>query len=93
MSQPPEEEFEPGLQNPHRQERPMEGAHGFGLFSKRIMILGAIMVIIGVVGGFSAMFLMKNGSDSVFMDLLMLAPAGFLLGFAGITGWVISGGK
>jgi hypothetical protein len=39
------------------------------------------------------MFLMKDGSHSVFLDLLMLAPLGFLMAFTGITGWVISGGK
>jgi hypothetical protein len=39
------------------------------------------------------MILVKGGGHSIFLDLLMLAPAGSLMAFAGITGWVISGGK
>jgi hypothetical protein len=87
-----EEEFEPGVQNPYRYE-PKYAKSGIGQFSKVLIILGAIMTVIGVVGGFSAMFLMKDGSHSVFLDLLMLAPLGFLMAFTGVTGWVISGGK
>lgn len=86
------DEFEPGVQDPYRYE-PKYGKSRVGQFSKVLIVLGAIMTLIGVVGGFSAMFLIKNGSQSVFMDLLMLAPLGFLMAFTGITGWVISGGK
>ncbi|MDD3575653.1 MULTISPECIES: hypothetical protein [unclassified Halothiobacillus] len=86
------EEFEPGVENPHRFE-PKYAKSGIGQFSKVLIVVGAIMTTIGVIGGFSAMFLMKDGSHSVFLDLLMLAPLGFLMAFTGITGWVISGGK
>jgi hypothetical protein len=86
------EEFEPGAHNPYRYE-PRIRPSNLGRFSKFLLILGAILVLVGVVGGFSAMFFMKDGSNSPFMDLLMLAPAGFLMAFTGITGWVISGGK
>ncbi|HQS01895.1 MAG: hypothetical protein B7Y07_00760 [Halothiobacillus sp. 24-54-40] len=86
------EEFEPGAHNPYRYE-PRLRPSNLGRFSKFLLIFGAILVLIGVVGGFSAMFFMKDGSNSPFMDLLMLAPAGFLMAFTGITGWVISGGK
>ncbi len=93
MNQPDnDEEFEPGAHNPYRYEPKMKPSN-FGRFSKFLLILGSILVAIGVVGGFGAMFLMKDGSHSIFLDLLMLAPAGFLMAFTGITGWVISGGK
>ena len=88
----PQDEFEPGTQNPYRNE-PKYARSGVGQFSKVLLVVGAILTAIGVIGGFSAMFMIKNGSDSIFMDLLMLAPLGFLLAFTGITGWVISGGK
>lgn len=86
------EEFEPGVQDPYRYE-PKYAKSGIGQFSKVLVVLGALMTAIGVIGGFGAMFLMKNGSHSIFLDLLMLAPLGFLMAFTGITGWVISGGK
>lgn len=86
------EEFEPGVQDPYRYE-PKYAKSGIGQFSKVLLVLGAIMTAVGVIGGFGAMFLMKDGSHSVFLDLLMLAPLGFLMAFTGITGWVISGGK
>lgn len=88
----PDDEFEPGLQNPYRYE-PKVRASGLGLFSKWLLIIGAVLTAIGVIGGFSTMFLVKGGGHSIFLDLLMLAPAGFLIAFTGITGWVISGGK
>lgn len=87
-----EDEFEPGIQNPYRYE-PRVKASGLGLFSKWLLILGGVLTAIGVIGGFSTMILVKGGGHSIFLDLLMLAPAGSLMAFAGITGWVISGGK
>lgn len=86
------EEFEPGIQDPYRYERKYTKS-GIGQFSKVLLVLGAIMTVVGVVGGFGAMFLIKGGGHSVFLDLLMLAPLGFLMAFTGMTGWVISGGK
>lgn len=87
-----EDDFEPGHVDPYRYE-PRVRPSGFGVVSKWMMIVGALMTLIGVVGGFSVMFFYHGGGHSPFLDLLMLAPAGFVLGFAGITGWVISGGR
>ncbi|HUX81716.1 MAG TPA: hypothetical protein VMV35_02665 [Halothiobacillus sp.] len=88
----PDDEFEPGVQNPHHFE-PKIRPSGLGVFSKWLLILGGVLTAIGVIGGFSTMILVKGGGHSIFLDLLMLAPAGSLMAFAGITGWVISGGK
>lgn len=88
----PQDEFEPGLGDPYRYEPPVPVSR-FGLISKWLLIIGVVLTAIGVIGGFSVMYLYKGGGDSPFLDLLMLAPIGFVFAFAGITGWVISGGR
>ncbi|HSH84093.1 MAG TPA: hypothetical protein VK979_02895 [Guyparkeria sp.] len=89
---PSEEEFEPGIGNPYRFEAPSRQT-GFGLVSKVILVIGVILSIAGVVGGLGPLLFTSADDKSQFMNLLMLTPAGVLLTFAGMTGWVIAGGR
>mgnify|MGYP006303484501 FL=1 len=88
----PEEEFEPGIGDPYRFEAPSRQP-GFARASKIMLVVGAIMSAVGVVGGLGPIVFTSGDDKLRFMDLLMLAPAGVILMFAGITGWVIAGGR
>lgn len=91
--QDPTDEFEPGIDNPYRYEahRPQPGV---GRFSKIMLIVGVVFTVLGLLFGLLPMVLgSETASDSPLMNLLMLTPMGFMLMFAGITGWVIAGGK
>ena len=88
----PEEEFEPGIGDPYRFEAPSRQP-GFARASKIMLIVGALLAVVGVIGGLVPI-VFTSGEDKLrFMDLLMLAPAGVILMFTGITGWVIAGGR
>jgi uncharacterized membrane protein len=87
-----EEEFEPGIGDPYRFEAPTRQP-GFARASKYMLVLGAIISTIGVIGGLGPMVFGSDEDARQFMNLLMLAPAGVILMFAGITGWVIAGGR
>jgi len=87
-----EEEFEPGIGDPYRFEAPTRQP-GFARASKYILVLGAVISTIGVVAGLGPMIFGASEDKLQFMNLLMLAPAGVILMFAGITGWVIAGGR
>ncbi|MFP4251002.1 MAG: hypothetical protein ACLFRM_00020 [Guyparkeria sp.] len=89
---PPEEEFEPGIGDPYRFEAPSRQP-GFARISKAMLIVGAILSTVGVVGGLGPIVFTSEEDKRQFMNLLMLAPAGVILMFAGITGWVIAGGR
>ncbi|MDG4866749.1 hypothetical protein P8631_01840 [Guyparkeria sp. 1SP6A2] len=88
----PEEEFEPGIGDPYRFEAPSRQP-GFARASKAMLVIGAIMSAIGVIGGLGPIVFTSADDKRQFMDLLLLAPAGVILMFAGITGWVIAGGR
>jgi len=91
--QEPAGEFEPGIENPYQYEG-QAPQPGVGRFSKWMLIVGVILTVIGLFFGLLPMVLgSETASDSPLMNLLMLAPMGFMLMFAGITGWVIAGGK
>ncbi|MBN2872788.1 MAG: hypothetical protein JXJ30_07745 [Halothiobacillaceae bacterium] len=87
-----EEEFEPGIGDPYRFEAPSRQP-GFARASKVMLVLGAILTVVGVVGGLGPIVFTSGDDKRQFMDLLMLAPAGVVLMFTGITGWVIAGGR
>ncbi|MFO7580939.1 hypothetical protein [Guyparkeria sp.] len=89
---PEEEEFEPGIGDPYRFEAPTRQP-GFARASKYMLIVGAIMSAVGVVAGLGPMVFGSSEEKLQLMNLLMLAPAGVILMFAGITGWVIAGGR
>lgn len=58
-------------------------------FAKITLIFSLIITGLGLVLGFGAMFLFP---DSPAVNLLVLAPIGFLLLFASMTVWVLLGG-
>ena len=87
-----EEEFEPGIGDPYRFEAPSPQP-GFARASKIMLVAGAILSAIGVIGGLGPIVFTSGDDKLRFMDLLMLAPAGVILMFTGITGWVIAGGR
>ena len=88
----PEEEFEPGIGDPYRFEAPSRQP-GFARASKIMLVVGAILSAVGVIGGLGPIVFTSGDDKLRFMDLLMLAPAGVILMFAGITGRVIAGGR
>ncbi|MFN2382085.1 MAG: hypothetical protein ABR561_05980 [Guyparkeria sp.] len=88
----PDDEFEPGIGDPYRFEAPSRQP-GFARVSKAMLVIGAIMCAVGVVGGLGPIVFTSEEDKLRFMNLLMLAPAGVILMFAGITGWVIAGGR
>ena len=87
-----DEEFEPGIGDPYRFEAPSRQP-GFARASKVMLVIGAILSAVGVIGGLGPIVFTSAEDKRQFMDLLMLAPAGVILMFAGITGWVIAGGR
>lgn len=89
---PSEEEFEPGIGDPYRFEAPSRQP-GFARVSKVMLVVGAIMTVVGVVGGLGPIVFVSDADKHQFMNLLMFAPAGVILMFTGITGWVIAGGR
>ncbi len=88
----PDDEFEPGIGDPYRFEAPSRQP-GFARVSKAMLVIGAILSTVGVVGGLGPIMFTSEEDKLQFMNLLMLAPAGVILMFAGITGWVIAGGR
>lgn len=87
-----EEEFEPGIGDPYRFEAPSRQP-GFARVSKVMLVVGAVLTLIGVIGGLGPIVFAGGEDKRQFMNLLMLAPAGVVLMFTGITGWVIAGGR
>ncbi|MFI9653833.1 hypothetical protein ABGV17_03755 [Guyparkeria sp. GHLCS8-2] len=88
----PDDEFEPGIGDPYRFEAPSRQP-GFARVSKVMLVIGAILSAVGVVGGLGPIVFTSGEDKRQFMNLLMLAPVGVILMFAGITGWVIAGGR
>ena len=57
---------------------------------KIMLILGIILTLTGMIVGFTAMFM---GSEGFALYFIGIVPVGFLLAFASLTGWIMSGGK
>lgn len=58
---------------------------------KIMLILGIILTLVGMIVGFTAMFMgVEEGFALYFIGIV---PVGFLLAFASLTGWIMSGGK
>lgn len=57
---------------------------------KWLLIVGSILTLFGVVVGFATMFM---GHDELALYFIGVIPIGFLLVFASLTGWIMSGGK
>lgn len=53
-----------------------------------LLVLGALLALIGLVGGFATMF---NDMDQIALRLLGLVPVGFVLAFAGLALVVLFG--
>jgi len=91
MSETPE--FEPSQSRPApiRPASSRKNSDAIGRASKFMMIAGAILTAIGMIFGMGSMLL--GFTESAVMDLIMIVPGGFLMCFAGLTGWVLAGGK
>lgn len=58
---------------------------------KIMLVLGIILTLVGMVVGFTAMFIDAESSLAVYF--IGIVPVGFLMTFASLTGWIMSGGK
>jgi len=67
------------------QERTMN--HAF----KIMLVLGIILTLVGVVVGFTAMFIDAESGLAIYF--IGMVPIGFLMTFASLTGWILAGGK
>ncbi|MFP4155015.1 MAG: hypothetical protein ACOC00_03280 [Halothiobacillaceae bacterium] len=67
------------------------GNDAIGRASKWMMIVGIVLTAIGMIFGMGGMML--GYTDTAVVDLIMIVPGGFLMTFAGLTGWILSGGR
>ena len=57
---------------------------------KWTLVVGIVVTALGLVAGFSAMFMGQEDFAKYFITVI---PIGFLFVFAALTGWIMSGGK
>ncbi|MGC9455989.1 MAG: hypothetical protein ACP5DC_00565 [Halothiobacillaceae bacterium] len=67
------------------------GNDAIGQASKWMMIVGIVLTAVGMIFGMGGMML--GYTDTAVVDLIMLIPGGFLMTFAGLTGWILAGGR
>ncbi len=57
---------------------------------KILMVVGMVLTFIGLIVGFTAMFIDADSAAVMFIGII---PVGFLMTFGGLTGWVLAGGR